>query len=93
MSLSTCSVCFHVSVIARPIVLAVNTICLSPLNEENSQPREPKCLFNRRADQGTCVFRRPWRHSIISLHTINPNSSTIILPQLNYDSEKRHIEP
>ncbi len=49
------SVCFHVSVIARPIVLAVNTICLSPLNEENSQPREPKCLSNRRADQGTYV--------------------------------------
>lgn len=47
------SVCFHVSVIARPIVLAVNTICLSPSNEENLQPREPKCLSNRRADQGT----------------------------------------
>ncbi len=39
------------------------------------------------------VFRRPWRHSIISLHTIYPNWSIIIVPQLNYDSEKRHLEP
>lgn len=79
MSLSTCRVCFHVSVIAWPIVPAVNTICLSPSNEENSQLREPKCLSNSLADQGDVfVFHRPWRHSIFSLHTINPNLSTII---------------
>lgn len=89
MCLRTCSVCFHVSVIAWPIVPAVNTICLPPSNEENSQLREPKCLSNRLTDQGTYLcFTDPGGIQFFPF-TQSILIQAPLVPQLNFDRKKK----